>query len=364
MSTNTCGASKEATELDVLPVQAQAFHRRARIVDAAVREIAEHGFEQAAVRAIAERAGVSLRAFYSTFDGKEDALIWAYDVAAAYAIPQILRALQAERDWERGAAAALGAYLAILDCDRDWAVACLRDVPAAGERVRAARDALRAPILKALEIQATEPAPVGVDTMLTAIDAITVDGLRHAPDQPLLARKRELTAFALAPFVDAPDAVAPRAAPSIRPSSPAEEIEALLEDGTPGVAALELVVQEAVSMRDGPTLWRVIVAVQRRRRSTGDGLGDEVERLALDALGRAWFFGLALDQPEERADARYLRFVVAHPGCSGAEIQRGLGVRHLSQVNRKLRRLEADGSVRRESGPGPANRWWPVGESD
>jgi AcrR family transcriptional regulator len=364
MSTNTCGASKEATELDVLPVQAQAFHRRARIVDAAVREIAEHGFEQAAVRAIAERAGVSLRAFYSTFDGKEDALIWAYDVAAAYAIPQILRAIQAERDWERGAAAALGAYLAILDCDRDWAVACLRDVPAAGERVRAARDALRAPILKALEIQAAEPAPVGVATMLTAIDAITVDGLRHAPDQPLMARKRELTAFALAPFVDAPDAVAPRVAPSIRPSSPAEEIEALVDDDLSDVVALELVVQEAASMRDGPTLWRVIVALQRRRHSTGDTLGDDVERLALDALGRAWFFGLALDQLDEGTDARYLRFVAANPGCSGAEIQRGLGVRHLSQVNRKLRRLEADGYVRREAGPGPANRWWPVGESD
>ncbi|HEX5925267.1 MAG TPA: TetR family transcriptional regulator [Baekduia sp.] len=358
MSTNTCGVSNEAVELDALPVQAQAFHRRARIVDAAVREIAEHGFEQAAVRAIAERAGVSLRAFYSTFDGKEDALIWAYDVAAAYAIPQILRAIQAERDWERGAAAALGAYLAILDCDRDWAVACLRDVPAAGERVRAARDAVRAPILKALETQGAAPAAVGVGTILTAIDAITVDGLRHAPDQPLLARKRELTAFALAPFVDAPDAVAPRAAPSIRPSSPAEEIEGLLDDGPTGVGALELVVQEAASMRDGPTLWRVIVAVQRRRAGTGD----DIERLALDALGRAWFFGLALDQPDEGADVRYLRFVAAHPGCSGAEVQRGLGVRHLSQVNRKLRRLEAAGYVRREAGPGPANHWWPAGE--
>ncbi len=362
MSTNTCGASNEAVELDALPVQAQAFHRRARIVDAAVREIAEHGYEGAAVRAIAERAGVSLRAFYSTFDGKEDALIWAYDVAAAYAIPQILRAIQAERDWERGAAAALGAYLAILDCDRDWAVACLRDVPAAGERVRAARDAVRAPVLKALETRGVEPAPVGVGTMLTAIDAITVDGLRHAPDQPLLARKRELTAFALAPFVDAPDAIAPRGAPSIRPSSPAEDIDSLLDGGAPGVAALELVVQEAASMRDGPTLWRVVVAVQRRRHSTGEALGDHVERLALDALGRAWFFGLALDQSDESADARYLRFVAAHPGSSGAEVQRGLGVRHLSQVNRKLRRLETDGYVRRELGPGPANRWWPAGD--
>jgi AcrR family transcriptional regulator len=361
MSTNTCGASNEAVELDGLPAQAQSFHRRARIVDAAVREIAEHGYEQAAVRAIAERAGVSLRAFYSAFDGKEDALIWAYDVAAAYAIPQILRAIQAERDWERGAAAALGAYLAILDCDRDWAVTCLRDVPAAGERVRAARDAVRAPILKALETQGPAPATVGVDTMLTAIDAITVDGLRHAPDQPLSARRRELTAFALAPFVEAPEAVAPRGPQAIRPSSPAEEIEELLDDGAAGAEALKLIVQEAASMRDGPTLWRVVVAVQRRRIGTGNESADHVEELALDALGRAWFFGLALDQPDEDADARYLRFVAAHPGCSGAEVQRGLGVRHLSQVNRKLRRLEGAGYVRRESGPGPANRWWPAG---
>jgi hypothetical protein len=124
------------------------------------------------------------------------------------------------------------------------------------------------------------------------------------------------------------------------------------------------VVQEAASMRDGPTLWRVIVAVQRRRGSTGNGLGDRVEQLALDALGRAWFFGLPLDRADESADVRYLRFVAAHPGSSGAEVQRGLGVRHLSQVNRKLRRLGAEGYVRRESGPGPANRWWPAGAHD
>jgi hypothetical protein len=167
--------------------------------------------------------------------------------------------------------------------------------------------------------------------------------------------------------VEAPDAVAPRGAPSIRPSSPAEEIEELLKENPPtrvGAEALELVVQEAASMRDGPTLWRVIVAVRRRRASTGDEAADHVERLALDALGRAWFFGLALEQPDEGADARYLRFVAAHPGSSGAEVQRGLGVRHLSQVNRKLRRLESAGYVRSESGPGPANRWWPAAEHD
>ena len=93
---NSDVASIDATELEALPAEAQAFHRRARIVDAAVREIAEHGYDQVAEEAIAERAGVTRRVFYDTFAGKEEALMWAYDVAAAYAIPQILRALRAE----------------------------------------------------------------------------------------------------------------------------------------------------------------------------------------------------------------------------------------------------------------------------
>src|SRR3954463_5224079 len=110
---NSDVASIDATELEALPAEAQAFHRRARIVDAAVREFAEHGYDQVGEEAIAQRAGVTRRVFYDTFAGKEEALMWAYDVAAAYAVPQILRALRAEREWERGAAAALTTYLAI-----------------------------------------------------------------------------------------------------------------------------------------------------------------------------------------------------------------------------------------------------------
>jgi AcrR family transcriptional regulator len=364
MLENSGGASTEELELETLPPEAQAFHRRARILDATVREIAEHGYGQAAVAGIAERAGVTRRAFYDTFVGKEEALIWAYDVAAAYAIPQILRALRAERSWERGAAAALSTYLAILDCDRAWALVCLRDVPAASERARAARDAVRAPILEALEGQETGASAggVGVETMLTAIDAITVDGLRYDPENPLSARQPELTAFALAPFVKVPEEAAPAAHPTVRLSTSAGEIAALLDDGAAGEAGLELVVREAASMRDGPALWHVIAAVQRRR-AAGQHVAERAEQVALEALGEAWFFGLALDRPAAAipsADRRYLRYVATHPGSSGAEILRGLGLRHLSQVNRTLRRLQAQGLLRREPGVGRANGWWPT----
>jgi len=301
MSKNRDGASTDEVAVEALPEEAQAFHRRARIVDAAVREIAERGYAGAAEEAIAERAGVTPRAFFELFADKEEALIWAYDAAAAYAIPQILRAIHAERSWARGATAALTTYLAILDCDRAWALACLRDVPAAGERVRAARDAVRAPVLDALQGPGALPAAggVGVETMLTAIDAITVDGLRHDPEQPLLARREELAAFALAPFAGRSHDGGEAAGPAVRRSMEPEEIERLLDRGEAGEAALELVVREAASLRDGPSLWRVIAAVQRRR-DAGEDVGGRADELALSALGEAWFFGLALDDDDAR----------------------------------------------------------------
>lgn len=292
---NCGGTATTKPELETLPEEARAFHLRARIVDAAVREIAERGYDEAAESAIADRAGVTRRVFDDAFSGKEEALIWAYDVAAAYAIPQILRALKAERSWERGAAAALKTYLEILDCDRDWALACLRDVPAAGERVRAARDAVRAPILDALQPDATRPAAGGiaVETMLLAVDAITVDGLRHGADVPLSARRSELAAFALAPFVDSPAEVMPAARPPVRRPISSAEIRALVDQGAAGERALDLVVGEAASMRDGPTLWHVIAAIQRCR-ATGQHVAEGTEQMALDALSEAWFFGLVV----------------------------------------------------------------------
>lgn len=364
MSGHDGGASKGQVALADLPAAAQAFHRRARIVDAAVREIAEQGYADASVADIAERAGVSRRTFYNTFAGKQEALIYAYEAAAAYAIPQILRSLHAEPSWAQGASAALGTYLEILDCDRVWALACLRDVPAAGRHARAARDVVRAPVLAALQTQAAEPSPggVGVEAKLTAIDAITVDRLRHDPDRPLRERQPELTAFVLGPDTAAIPSGEHFAA--VRAPVQAAEIEALLDVDGAGDADLQRLVREAAEMRDGPTLWRVITALQRRRVS-GRHVAERVEQLALEALEAAWFFGLALDHPDSdtvaaSGDARYLRFIAEHPGCSSEQVRHALGLRHLSSVNRTLRRLEAEGALRREPGPGRANGWWPI----
>jgi hypothetical protein len=148
--------------------------------------------------------------------------------------------------------------------------------------------------------------------MLTAIDAITVDGIRYDPEQPLLARQKELAAFALAPFAGRTNDGDQAAQPTVRRSTETEEIERLLDRGAGGEAALELVVREAASLRDGPSLWRVIAAVQCRREA-GQEVGGRAEELALESLGEAWFFGLALEGHDD----------VGHALCGAQKKERG-----------------------------------------
>ena len=142
--------------------------RRARIVDAAVREIAEHGYDQADEEAIAERAGVTPRVFFDTFAGKEEALLWAYDIAAAYAIPQILRALR-EGDAEP---MAIAARLLDEGASRLIVTETSRDGTLAGPDLEALAT------LRAAFPDATLVAAGGVGSLddLRALDAIGIDG--------------------------------------------------------------------------------------------------------------------------------------------------------------------------------------------
>jgi AcrR family transcriptional regulator len=303
VSRNACGASTDLEQLPELPSQAAEFWRRARIVDAAVREVAEHGYDQATVASIAERAGVSHERFYEAFGSTEDALIWAYDAAVAYAMPQILRAFRVERDWQQATADALATYLAILDCDHDWALVCLRELPAAGEHACAARDAVRAPIVEALRARITQESGdgVGVDTVLAGLDAMVVDRLRHRPGKPLWARRRELTSYALAPFAqESVDAAVVSDAAAPGPPADHERIERLLDRGPDARADFELLVQGAVARRDGPTLWHVSVELAKRR-AAGAPVPEPIARQALEGLRDAWFFGLPVEAPTRRS---------------------------------------------------------------
>jgi AcrR family transcriptional regulator len=286
----------EADDRDLAPELA-AFVRRARIIDATVREVAEHGYERATVAAISERAAVSRTTFRREVGSKEDAVIWAYDAAASFTVPRIIEAFRRQDDWVAGADAALATYLAILDCDRDWALVCLRELPAAGERAIVARDAVRGPLMHELQasVNPRNGGDVALETIVTAIDAIAVDALRHEPGELLVNRRDRLRDFLLAPFFSAaelaaqgderPDPNHPCAAP------PSPDVDVLLDQDR--AVELRALVHHAAAHRDGPALWRMVTALRRRRHHGGE-VPEGLERAAAEALGDAWFFGLRL----------------------------------------------------------------------
>ena len=103
--------------------------------------------------------------------------------------------------------------------------------------------------------------------MLTAIDAIAIDGLRHEPDQPLLERRQELAAFALAPFTDMPP---PDDVQAVEPHAPlsGEAVEALLDaEGGDEPAG------GAGARGRRPARWPDALARRRRRAATAGGRG-------------------------------------------------------------------------------------------
>lgn len=66
----------------VMARQTRAEHTRAAIIDAALSLVAESGFEAATMRAIAQRAGVSVGNAYYYFESKEHLMQGFYDLTA------------------------------------------------------------------------------------------------------------------------------------------------------------------------------------------------------------------------------------------------------------------------------------------
>jgi hypothetical protein len=133
--------------------------------------------------------------------------------------------------------------------------------------------------------------------VLAGLDAMVVDRLHHRPGKPLWARRRELTSFALAPFAAArPAEVVASDATAPDPAEDRERIELLLDRGPAAQEDFALLVQGAVVRRDGPTLWRVAVAMAERR-AVGAAVPESVARQALEGLQDAWFFGLPVEAP-------------------------------------------------------------------
>lgn len=142
-----------------------------RLVGAAMRVVARHGFHGATVDAIAEEAGYSVGALYSNFDGKDDLFLSVFDghlrwyedrLEEAAAAPDQERAF---RDWMQAAADDPDQLLIFIEF---WAYAVRRPNLRRSFAKRMAE--MRAKLAEALERRARETgAPLALPAATLAL---------------------------------------------------------------------------------------------------------------------------------------------------------------------------------------------------
>ena len=113
--------------------------QRARLLSATFALVGERGYEGLSARSVSERARVSNRAFYESFNDREDCFLAAFNDAVDGLELQMCGAWESELGWTARVRAALAVLLAMLD--REPAVRRLVFVEAlvAGPRVLARR---------------------------------------------------------------------------------------------------------------------------------------------------------------------------------------------------------------------------------
>ncbi|HET7053076.1 MAG TPA: TetR/AcrR family transcriptional regulator [Solirubrobacterales bacterium] len=119
-----------------------ARSQRERLLEAAVRVVAEKGFAAMTIGDLTKEAGVSRTTFYELFDDKEQCFLAAYDNAVDVLVRRVSAAYEAQASWPDRAAAGLAALLELLAEEPALARLSLVDIgnagPLAQRRYRAA----------------------------------------------------------------------------------------------------------------------------------------------------------------------------------------------------------------------------------
>lgn len=125
-----------------LPPEVIARSQRERLLEAAIRVVAEKGYGATTVTDLTREAGISRTTFYELFDDKEACFLAAYDGVVDALVRRVSAAYETEEGWPKRARAGLGALLDALASEPEAARLALVDVgaagPAAQRRFRAA----------------------------------------------------------------------------------------------------------------------------------------------------------------------------------------------------------------------------------
>ena len=91
-----------------------ARSQRERLLEAAIRVVAEKGYAATTVADLTREAGISRTTFYGMFEDKEGCFLAAYDGVIDALVRRVTAAYEAEEGWPNRARAGLAALLEAL----------------------------------------------------------------------------------------------------------------------------------------------------------------------------------------------------------------------------------------------------------
>lgn len=202
-----------------LPPEVVARSQRDRLLEAAIRVVADKGYGAATIGDLTKEAGVSRTTFYELFEDKESCFLAAYDGAVELLVRRVIGAYESEQRWPERAAAGLEELLEALAEEPRLARLSLVDIGSAGPAAqRRYRTAVQR--LTPLFDEGRDFAPGGrglpANTSRMAIGGVT--GL--IADELLAGRAKELPSLLS-------DALFATLVPYIGPDAAAREVERL-----------------------------------------------------------------------------------------------------------------------------------------
>ncbi len=178
-------------------------HQLARIHDATIQLVADHGYENLKVRNVVRSAGVSTRAFYEHFGSKEDCFLQTYDLISRRTGRRIVAAQEGESDWRKRSRLVLEEFFRGLERKPNVARLALVEVYEAGDiPLGKARQAERVFGSMLAECLARTPGgikvpPLVVEGMVAGIVAVSRRRLLAGELPDLWAAREELLEWAL-----------------------------------------------------------------------------------------------------------------------------------------------------------------------
>jgi AcrR family transcriptional regulator len=187
-----------------LPREFVAENQRERLLNGVVDAVAEHGYNQTTIGAIAEAAKISRRTFYEYFEGKEACFLAAYEMIDAHVRGSMLAAGGPTAPWPEQVRDRLAALLGVLSRDRAVARFYLTEPLAAGGDLAARyREAMQ--MLAETIRPRSGPSDIDVEVrdqaLMGGIATLIARRLKTGDPAALHELLPDLTELALAPYL-------------------------------------------------------------------------------------------------------------------------------------------------------------------